>query len=150
MHPMAPVLILYLAVGLAACAPTPIDTPIAAPDIGRTRNLSYGVIVALRNIEVRNQTGIGTAGGAATGRLVGGDPRSNIIGAIAGAIIGGVAGTALEKTVNAGNAVEFIIREDNGQTISVVQINEDALRPGERIIVSRGARTRLQRAAAGV
>ena len=46
-----------------------------------------------------------------------------------------------------GGSVEFIIREDSGQTISVVQSNEENFRPGERVVLTRGSRTRLGRAA---
>ena len=75
--------------------------------------------------------------------------RAGIIGAVGGAILGGLAGSAAEKSLSGGNAVEFIIREDNGQTISVVQTNEENFQSGERVILSRGARTRIARAAPG-
>ncbi len=145
-----------LVCGLTACAPVNTNSTYSSYDIGRTANLSYGVIVSMRNVEVQGQpTGIGTMGGVAvgatTGSLLGrGDPRAGIVGVIAGAIVGGIAGSAIEASANTGYAVEFIIREDSGQTISVVQTNEDGFRPGERVVMTRGARTRLQHAAPGV
>lgn len=154
----APPFLLAAAVlcGLAACAPVNTNSTYSAYEMGRTANLSYGVIVSMRDVAVRGpQTGIGTMGGVAvgatTGSLLGrGDPAAGIVGIIAGAIIGGIAGNAIETSANSGYAVEFIIREDTGQTISVVQTNEEGFRPGERVVLSRGARTRLQRAAPGV
>ena len=62
------------------------------------------------------------------------------------AIIGGLAGTAVERSVNTGEAMEFIIREDDGQTVSVVQTNEERFQAGERVVLTRGARTRIGRA----
>ncbi len=154
-RPFAAVIALSMVIGLAACAPANTNSTYSTADIGRTANISYGVIVSMRTVQVQNQgTGVGTLGGAAAGAaagsFIGGDPRSNIIGAIGGAIVGGIAGTAIEKGVSGGTAVEFIIREDSGQTISVVQTNEDQFRPGERVVLTRGARTRIGRAAPGV
>jgi outer membrane lipoprotein SlyB len=137
--------------GLAACAPTNTNTTYTGADIGRTASVSYGQIISMRGVTVQgNGGGVGTLGGAAVGGVagsfIGGDPRTNVLGAIGGAIVGGLAGNAIEKSANTGNAVEFIIREDNGQTISVVQTNEENFRPGERVVLTRGARTRIARA----
>ncbi|MDE2197424.1 MAG: glycine zipper 2TM domain-containing protein [Rhodospirillales bacterium] len=105
----------------------------------------------MRPVVVRSQpTGVGTLGGAAIGGVAGSyigrnDVRGNILGAIGGAIIGGVAGSAIESGVSTGSAMEFIIREDSGQTISVVQTNETGLQPGDRVVLTRGARTHISR-----
>jgi len=136
---------------LNACAPANTNTTFSDQDIGRTAQVSYGVIQSMRPVAVQGQpTGLGAvaggvAGGAA-GSLIGrNDVTANIIGAVAGAVAGGLAGNAIEKGVSSGTAVEFIIREDDGRTISVVQTNEDNFRPGERVIITSGARTRLAR-----
>ncbi len=147
--PFAAVLVL----ALAACAPTNTNSTYTSADIGRTASISYGVIVSMRAVQVQGQpTGVGTLGGAAVGAVAGSaiggrDPRANIVGGIVGAIVGGIAGSAVEHSASGGEAVEFIIREDDGQTISVVQTNEDHFQPGERIVLTRGARTRIGRAA---
>jgi outer membrane lipoprotein SlyB len=44
-------------------------------------------------------------------------------------------------------AVEFIIHEDGGRTVSVVQSDAAGFRPGERVVLTGGARTRVARAA---
>lgn len=138
------------ALGLGACAPRNTNTTYTGADIGRTAQVSYGVIVSMRPVTVRgDQSGVGTLGGAAAGGVagsfIGGDPRMNILGAIGGAIIGGLTGSAVEGSARTGNAVEFIIREDTGQTISVVQTNEEGFLSGERVVLTRGARTRIAR-----
>jgi outer membrane lipoprotein SlyB len=144
-----------LALGLAACAPQYTNTSYTSADIGRSAEVSYGVIVSMRNVQVQGPpTGVGTVGGAVAGGVAGsfighGDPAAGIIGVIGGAILGGLAGNAIESGASTGNAVEFIIREDNGQTISVVQTNEESFRPGERVVITRGARTRLSHTAPG-
>lgn len=143
---------LAVAVGLGACAPTNTNTTYSSADIGRTAQLSYGTIVSMRGVVVQNQnTGVGALGGAAVGGTAGSfigrnDVRGNILGAVGGALVGGLVGYAAENAVSTGQAVEFIIQEDNaGTPISVVQTNEDNFRPGERVVLSRGARTRIAR-----
>jgi len=155
-HRLAAVVLLSVAAGLSACAPANTNSTYSSAEIGRSAQISYGVIVSMRTVQVQGQSGgVGTVGGAVAGGVAGsylgrGDPRAGILGAVGGAILGGVAGTAAEKSLSSGQAVEFIIREDNGQTISVVQTNEDNFHPGERIVLSRGARTHIARAAPGV
>jgi len=96
-------------------------------------------------------TGVGTVAGAVAGATAGSyighnDARASILGAVGGAVVGGVAGTAVEQTAASATAVEFIIREDGGNTISVVQSNEDNFQPGQRVVLTRGARTRITHA----
>jgi outer membrane lipoprotein SlyB len=154
-HRLAPLAALLLSLaGVAACAPTNTNTTYRAGDIGRTAQVSYGTIVSMRPVVVQGQaTGVGALGGAAVGGVAGSfiggrDPRGNILGAVAGAVIGGVAGNAIENSASQGNAVEFIIQEDGApQPISVVQTNEENFRPGERVLLTRGARTRLSHVA---
>ncbi len=40
---------------------------------------------------------------------------------------------------------EFIVRADDGATLSIVQVNDPAFRAGERVIILRDAQTRLAR-----
>jgi len=149
---LAPVLALAAVLGMAACAPVNTNTTYTGADIGRTAQVTYGVIVSMRGVVVQGQGGggVGTLAGAAAGGVagsfIGGGARSNVLGAIGGAVLGGLAGNAIEGGMSQGNAVEFIIREDSGQTISVVQTNEENFRPGDRVILTRGARTRIGRA----
>jgi outer membrane lipoprotein SlyB len=147
-------LALIAVLGVSACAPERTNTTYGAQDIGRTQQVAYGTIVSMRAVTVQGQqTGVGTVGGAVAGGVAGSyiggrDPRANLIGAVGGAILGGLVGNVVEKDVSTGQAVEFIIQEDNSpQPISVVQTNEDNFRPGERVIITRGARTRLARIA---
>ena len=149
---LIPVLGLVALLGVSACAPRNTNTTYTGADIGRSAQVSYGVIVSMRPVTIQGgQSGVGTFGGAAAGAtagsFIGGDPRMRILGAIGGAIVGGLAGSAAEGALSTGQAMEFIIREDSGQTVSVVQTNEENFQPNERIVLTRGARTRSARTA---
>jgi outer membrane lipoprotein SlyB len=126
--PYRPIAALGLLAGLAACASVPpAPVPYAAGEAARTAGggAGTGVIAAMRQEEFQD--------------LPGGGARARILSV--------VGGTAAQRDVRA--AVEFIVRTDDGQTISVVQGNEDRFRPGERVLLARGgARTRIVRAAA--
>jgi hypothetical protein len=113
----APVLAALL--GLSACAgvsPAPVAPPQGGPVAGRP---GEGVIVSARAVSA--------------GRPVGGGVEGTILGAV-GAPPTGAAGEA---------ATEFIVRRDDGQTVSVVQAPATGLAPGRRVVLSTGARTRL-------
>ena len=130
---LIPVIGLVALMGVSACAPRNTNTTYTGADIGRSAQVSYGVIVSMRPVTIQGgQTGVGTFGGAAAGAtagsFIGGDPRMRILGAIGGAIVGGLAGSAAEGSLSTGQAMEFIIREDSGQTVSVVQTNEENAR----------------------
>lgn len=139
--------------GLAACAPANTNTTYGSAAIGRTASVTHGTILSMRDIQISGSgPGVGTAAGAAAGGLagsfIGGGTRSNILGALGGALVGGLAGTAVQNQATRGTATEFIIREENGGTIAVVQTNEERFVPGERVILIRGDRTRIARAGA--
>ena len=143
-----------LAGGLSACAPQDTGGVYNAAAIGRTAMVSYGTIVGTRPVTVRgNGSGLGTAAGAVAGGVagsfIGGDTRSNVLGGLGGALIGGLAGNAIGSGVSTGQAVEFTVREDTGGDFQVVQTNEEGLQAGDRVVVSRGDRTRISRAAGG-
>ena len=142
-----PGLLVAVALALAACAPTNTNTTYSGAETGRTAQISYGTLVSMRGITLQNpSTGAGTLGGTAVSGV---GVRGNILGAVGGAIVGGLAGTAVESSVSTEQAVEFIIQEDNAAApISVVQSNELNFRLGERILLTRGARTRIARVGA--
>ena len=111
---------LAIMLGLAACVPdrqAPV-TPIAA-SIAASR---YGVIIAMRQPFADNAV------------------RDSILGAIGGAKAAG----AGSPGAGAG-AVEFIIRDDAGQTLSVVQPDTMHFRTGERVVLAGGEHTRIAR-----
>ncbi len=128
---LAPAFILVwsVALGVAGCAPG-ATVSAGGPQDGADR-MSYGTIVSMRIIE---RSGVERG---QTGRPVSSpDVRGTILVAVG----------APEAGTQGGGTVEFIILEDNAMApISVVQDNAQDFRPGERVALSRGARTRLAR-----
>ena len=145
--------ILAFGSGLAACAPDSNST-VDRYALGSSGYVSYGTIVGMRPVAVSGtRSGIGAGTGAVAGGVIGstigGDWRARAVGGVIGALAGGVAGAAVEEGVTRGNAMEFIIRDDTGQTRSVIQTNEIGLNVGERVVITQTDRVRLSRAAGG-
>lgn len=143
-----------IGLGVVACAPTNTGTTYSRSALGQAGSVSYGTVVGMRPVQIAgSQSGVGAVAGAAAGGVagsfIGGDWRSQALMGIGGAIVGGLAGNAIEGGVTRGSAIEFVVREDRGGDIAVVQTNEDALQVGDRVVVNRGERTRLSRAAGG-
>jgi len=146
--------LLLLTGTVAACAPQQTGNTYSADSIGRAASVSYGTIIGTRPVQIQGGgSGVGTAAGAVAGGVagsfIGGDWRSNALAGLGGAVLGGLAGNAIGRGVSSGQAVEFTIREDHGGDISVVQTDEEGLRAGDRVVIIRGDRTRISRAAGG-
>lgn len=148
---LAPLCVLMaLGGGLVACAPAGNST-VSRGALGSSGYVSAGTIVGMRPVQVQGtRSGVGVGAGAVAGGLVGstigGDWRARTVGGVIGALAGGLAGGAIEEGVTSGNAMEFIIRDDNGQMRSVIQTNELNLAVGERVIMTQTDRVRLSRA----
>ncbi|MGX9961945.1 glycine zipper 2TM domain-containing protein [Roseomonas sp. F4] len=145
---------LALVAALPGCAPSQTGNTVSARSLGSAAHVSYGTIVGSRPVQVQGGgSGIGTVGGAVAGGIagsfIGGDVRSNVLAGLGGALLGGLAGTAVEGGLTSGTAIEFVVREDRGGDIAVVQTNEAGLQVGDRVVISRGDRVRLSRAAGG-
>lgn len=143
--------VLALGLGLGACAPA-TNTTVDRFALGTSGYVSFGTIVGMRPVAVSGtRTGLGVGAGAVSGGLIGstigGDWRARTVGGVVGALAGGLVGGAIEEGVTRGDAVEFIIRDDDGGTRSVIQTNELGLTVGERVAVTQGDRVRLSRAA---
>jgi hypothetical protein len=103
-----------LALGVAACAPARTETARTPPVPASSGPPGGGVIVSMRPMTV-----------AASDTI--------LIALNEGATTRGARPAE----------VEFIIREDGGRTVSVVQADAAGFRPGERVMLIGGARTRV-------
>ena len=145
-------LLAFLAVALllSACGATHSSSTYSRQQMGRAATVSKGVIVSLREVKISGtRSGIGAsagaAGGAVAGSYVGGSTRANVLGAIGGAVAGGIAGAVAENEATKTTATEFLIKEENGDLIAVVQTNDDNLKPKEKILIMRMDKIRIVR-----
>jgi outer membrane lipoprotein SlyB len=143
---------LALVVAVPACGPANTASTFTPGAVGMAAQVSHGTIIGSRPVQIQGGgSGIGGAGGALAGGLagstIGGDWRANMLAGVGGALVGGLAGSAVERGMNSGTAMEFVVREDSGGDIAVVQTNEESLQVGDRVMITRGDRVRLTRTA---
>jgi outer membrane lipoprotein SlyB len=115
----------------------------------REQSVRYATVEGVREVVIdRGQTGTGTLAGAAVGGVAGssiGGRRENIAGAILGAVAGGVIGQAMEGSANKKPGVEITLRYDNGDIRAIVQEADDQVfKAGDRVrILQTGSTSRV-------
>lgn len=110
-----------------------------ASQVKSIQNVSYGTIVGIRDVKARvNQgttgTGIGAAGGAVAGGLIGNAlGGESLVGAGIGVLGGAVAGRLIgNRNVK---VKEYTVRLDNGNTVAVTQGEPPVLDLNQRVAV---------------
>lgn len=102
-----------------------------------------GVVESVREVAVRgNGSGLGAAGGAVVGGLLGnqvgggsGKQAMTVVGAIGGAL----AGNQIEKHARATLSYETTVRMDSGSSRTTTQATQPAWRDGDRVKIVDGA-----------
>lgn len=115
------------------------------------QTVRMGVVETVRDVVIdARDTGTGTLAGAALGGVagstVGGGHKANAAGAIAGAVVGGIIGSAMEKNANDRRGVEVTVRLEGGKLIAVTQEKDEEFRVGDKVrILSGQGATRVSR-----
>ena len=132
-----------LSLGLVGCANTDelSGSVYTADQAKEARSIRYGTIVSTRPVKIQadNQGVIGSIGGGViAGSNVGGGSGQAIASAI-GAVAGAVIGSKIEEKASQVNALEMVIKKDDGKEIVVVQKAESNLIPGARVRIVGGS-----------
>ena len=119
-------------------------------EMGSPEYFKKGVILSVREVEIKGtESGAGAVAGATAGGLagssLGGNTATRALGALGGAVVGGLVGTATEEIITSGSASEFIIQPDEGEAYAVVQVNDEELKAGERILIMDSGKVRVVR-----
>jgi hypothetical protein len=117
-------LCLVIVSGIAACAPTGGAAP-AQPATTPSAATTGGTILWVRNVVAPD--------------------KDNSWRAL---LVNNAVASPATADSEAAPLMEFIVRTDNGATLSVVQTNAIGLRPGDRVVILRDATTHLGRPAA--
>ncbi|MEE9492403.1 MAG: hypothetical protein V3W04_03345 [Gammaproteobacteria bacterium] len=135
------IVLLLIAASLAGCASNLAGDSYSRSEARAVQQVEYGIIEQLRPVNIE---GTKTPIGSGAGTLIGGLAGSNVSGrtashvlAVIGAVVGGLAGAAIEEGVTRTSGVEITVSMENGRTIAIVQ----ALSPNEKFVV--GERVRI-------
>ena len=115
--------------------------------VGEVYRAVKGTVVSMRQISIASYYGAGTliggAAGCVAGSMIGGSDTAHILGAIGGAVVGGIAGNAAQEGLSSQSGYEYVIQLDNGSMVTVSQGNDVLLNPGQKCMVHYGKRARV-------
>lgn len=101
-----------------------------------------GQIASVREIVTKGDgTGLGAVGGAVVGGVLGnqvGDGKGKDLATVAGAVGGAVAGNEIEKRVKSEKSYEIVVSLDDGASQTFIEPNLPAWRPGDRVKIENG------------
>jgi len=139
-----------LATALAGCASGLGANSYDRSSVGQVARVEEGTVVDARQIKIEGSSqgsNVGTLAGAALGGLagseIGGGSKANTAGAIVGAVLGGVAGNAVGNAATAQDGFAYTIRLRNGELVSIAQAGAYAIQPGTPVLIEYGARARV-------
>lgn len=115
--------IVALSLGLSACAPNISPDIVSASNANEAQTAVEGVIVSKRVVTVKGDSNmIGTLAGAGLGALAGsavGGGNMRYATGLAGAVAGGAAGNAIENKLTTQQGIEYVVKlaqQDSGTT----------------------------------
>lgn len=143
-----------LTVALAFLMTGCVVNPQSGYDYGRhearnTMAVRIGTLEGVRAVRMEGtQSGAGLVAGAALGGVAGstmGKGRGKTVMTILGVLAGAGAGSAIEEGATSTNGLELLIRLDGGQLIAVVQQSSgEYFAVGQRVrVMTNGARSRV-------
>ena len=116
---------LVMALLMAACTTNISPDTYSVDSVGDVTRSVPGTIISARpvNVEGTNKVGglTGAVAGGVAGSAIGGGDRAHALGAIGGAIIGALAGSAIEKGVTNQTGIEYVVKTDSGETLTLEQ-----------------------------
>lgn len=135
-------LAVLIGVGSAGCTFPSSSRVVSRSQVGRAQRIDYGTIEKMNSVVVAGQRGqIGTLGGGLTGAAATSDVGHGAGHALAqagGAVVGAVAGQAVEEVVTRKDALEIIVKLDNGSLVMVTQETSPGFQIGDRVLVASG------------
>ena len=136
-------LALAAAAVLGGCASSQSGSAYERRQARQELSVRLGVVESVRRVTIEGtKSPVGAVAGAGLGGLAGsniGRGRGSTAGAIVGAVIGGVAGSAVEEQVTKKEGLEITVKLDSGELIAVTQEADETFHPGERVRVLRGS-----------
>ncbi len=146
-----PLLALVAALALAGCATSSPDV-ISRQDAQRMSTVVDATVLSVRAVTVDgSQQGGGAVAGGVVGAVAGssiGGRRDSIVGGVLGAVAGAVIGNAVERNATREDSLEIMVQMRNGERRAIVQAKgSENFYPGDPVIlVTTGGKVRVSRA----
>ncbi len=147
---MKKIIALVLIGFLAACTGNIGADKYETSSVGKINTAAEGVIINVRTVRVATSDGVvgkvagGVAGGIA-GSTIGGGTGS-ALATVGGVVLGGILGDKAQESLSAQDAYEYIVKLNNGNTITLTQGTDVELKVGQKVYVldaNSGHRARI-------
>ena len=130
-------------IALAGCAASNSGKVYTSDQARRAQTVETGVVESVTSVTIESSDK--SVAGAILGGVAGGVLGSTIgsgsgktVASVAGALAGAAGGAAAEKKMGTKPGLEITVKQDNGQTLVVVQEADVDFRPGDRVKVLTG------------
>lgn len=143
---LAPVL---LGAGLlSACGSNFSANEYAVRAVQQANPVQQGIVVGSRRVAIAAGGETGATAGAAAGGAIGGAAAAGnsvgtALGAVGGALLGSLVGTSAERASANTDAIEYIIRRNDGDLVSVTQRDVVPIPLGTAVLVIMGNQARV-------
>jgi outer membrane lipoprotein SlyB len=135
------------ALALAACGPRYSPDTYDAAAVQQANKVERGIVVGFREVAVSADGTVGAVAGGAAGGIAASQspvgPVTRAFTALGGTLVGGLIGTATEHAVADTKAWEYIVKEPNGDLVSVTQTDKTPLPIGQSVLVITGKQARI-------
>lgn len=133
---------------LGACASSNSGGVYSRDDARRVQTVKTGIVESVRQVKLEGtKTPIGTVAGAAIGGIAGssvGQGKGSAIAAVIGAVVGGLAGSAAEEGLTRKDALEITVKIDGGAMVAIVQEADEQFKAGDKVrLIENGETTRV-------
>lgn len=140
-------ILLGVAAMLASCQSDIDSYQYSTGSVGQASAASACTVLSVRQVQVKsgNELGtlIGAAGGGIAGYSIGSGNTAHLLGGLGGAVLGGAAGGMAQDALSKQGGYEYIVKLDNGQTMTITQGTGTLLSPGQRCMLLQGNPARL-------
>jgi len=136
---------LALAATLTACNEQGVQPGIVQTSAAGGYRGEAGRIIGIRDVDLSQRRagvsdgtliggGVGAAGGAIAGAAIGGTAGSAVLGGVLGAVGGAIAGTAIDRNSTT-RGIEVTVQKDDGQVVTIAQRDDGDVQMGDRVII---------------
>jgi outer membrane lipoprotein SlyB len=136
-----------IAAALFGCQPDYSPNTYSGEAVQQANKVEPGVVIGFRQVEIRANGTVGTVTGAAAGGVLGSQPDITgipaALGALGGSVVGGIVGSTIEHTTGDTTGWEYIVRQTNGDMVSVTQKQKIPIPLGQKVLVITGKQARI-------
>ncbi len=141
--------VLACVLALGACTSNISPDTYSSNSVGEVSSTQKATVLSAQvvNVEDGSDSNTGTLAGGAIGGVagssIGGGTRAHVLGAIGGAVLGGILGSKAGTAASHQQAMRYVIKTDDGRTLTLVQGLQPAFAVGEHVLLVEGDRARI-------